>query len=39
MFKLCPDRRQDGSRRLVCHGLKREDEATCCEDEMTDRQH
>ena len=31
-----PDSRQDGSRRLVCHGLKREDEATWCEDETTD---
>ena len=29
------DRRHDGSTRLVYHGLKREGEATCCEDEMT----
>ena len=33
------DRRHDGSTRLVYHGLKLEDEATCCEDEMTDSQH
>ena len=33
------DRRHDGSTRLVYHGLKREGEATCCEDETTDSQH